>query len=93
VSPRRGEGEQPEQRPSRRGVVRAVVVLVLVGAVVAFVVGNTQKVPVHLGVTTAHPKLIWTVVGTLAVGVVLGFVAGRSARGRRGADGRGRRPR
>lgn len=85
--------EEPEQRPSRRGVARAVVLLVLAGAVVAFVVGNTQKVPVHLGVTTAHPQLVWTVVGSLAVGIVLGFVTGRGARGRKAAGGRGRRDR
>ncbi|MDE3085760.1 MAG: hypothetical protein KGJ77_03250 [Acidobacteriota bacterium] len=85
--------EEPEQRPSRRAVARAAVLLVLAGAVVAFVVGNTQKVPVHLGVTTAHPQLVWTVVGSLAVGIVLGFVGGRGVRGRKAVGGRGRRGR
>ena len=87
------DGKELEQRPSRRGVARAVAFLVLIGVVIAFVVGNTQKVPVHLGVTTAHPQLIWTVVGALAVGVVLGFVSGRSVRSRRGGEARGRRGR
>jgi uncharacterized integral membrane protein len=91
---RPGEGrEELEQRPPRRGVARLVVLLVLVGAVVAFVMGNTQKVPVHLGVATVHPQLIWAVVGSLAVGIVLGFVSGRTVRGRKGAEGRGRRGR
>ena len=87
------EPEEREQRPSRRGPARAVVLLVLIGAVVAFVVGNTQKVPVRLGVATVHPQLVWTVVGSLAVGIVLGFLSGRADRGRRHPDRRGRRDR
>lgn len=82
----------PDQ-PSRRGPARLVVLLVLVAAVVAFVAGNTQRVPVHLGFTTARPQLIWTVVGSLAVGIVLGFLWGRGDRGDRRAQGRGRRGR
>ncbi len=87
------ERQDLEQRPPRRGVARLVVLLVLIGAVVAFVVGNTQRVPVHLGVATVHPQLIWTVVGSLAVGIVLGFVSERSVRSRKGGEGRERRAR
>ena len=86
------EDAAPE-RPSRRGLGRVITLLVLVGAVVAFVVGNTQRVPVHLGFTTARPQLIWAVVGSLAVGIVIGFLGGRGERGRRDAEGRGRRGR
>lgn len=81
--------DEPSGRPRRTG--RAVGVLVVLGAVVWFVVENSQRVGVRLWLVTEHPRLIWVLAVAVVVGGALGFLAGRGTRrGRAGAPGRRR---
>ncbi|HUY63357.1 MAG TPA: LapA family protein [Acidimicrobiales bacterium] len=74
---------RPEHLRRRRRVTRAVVVLAVAVLVVVFAVENAKAVPVRFWFFTAHPKLIWVVVGCLLAGVVAGFAIGRPVRRRR----------
>lgn len=58
----------PERR--RRGLARLVVGLVLVAALVAFVLGNSQTVSVSFVFTTTSVPLIWVLLVTAALGAV-----------------------
>lgn len=90
MSPRRADDE--EIAPRRRNLAKPIVALVLLGVIVSFVVQNNQKVKVQLWFVSGHPRLIWVLIVTVAVGAVLGFVAGRPRR-RRAEERRGRRGR
>lgn len=65
---------------SRRDRGRAVAAVVLVAVAVAFALSNTGRVKVHYIVGTAHPQLIWVIVGCLLVGAVLGWLGARRRR-------------
>lgn len=84
-------GGQGGRRLERREVGRLVGVTALVVLAVVFVVQNLQTVTVHLWVTSSHTRLIWVIVGTLAVGIVLGYAASRAASRRQAGGGRRRR--
>jgi uncharacterized integral membrane protein len=55
---------------SRRDLARLVVGLVLVAALVAFVLGNSQTVSVSFVFTTTSVPLIWVLLVTAALGAV-----------------------
>jgi len=63
-SPGRGSRE-------RRDVLRAVAVLVLLAALVAFVLKNSEEVTVSFVFFDAHVRLIWVFLVTAIVGGVL----------------------
>ncbi len=67
-------------RQRRRRLVRAVVQVAVFVAVVVFVVQNDASVPVHFWGVVRHPRLIWVIVGCLAIGAVFGYLAGRPGR-------------
>ena len=68
----------------RRKLARAGGLLVLVVLVVVFVAENLQTVTVHLWVTSRHLRIIWVITGSLVIGGAVGYLAGRSQRGRSG---------
>lgn len=80
----RRRADNDEVAPRQRNLAKPIVALVLLGVVVSFVVENNQKVKVQLWFVTGHPRLIWVLLVTVAVGAVLGFVAARPGRRRRG---------
>ncbi|MDA8149067.1 MAG: LapA family protein [Actinomycetota bacterium] len=55
----------------RRDVLRAVVALVLLAALVAFVLKNSEAVAVSFVLFDAHVRLIWVLLVTAIVGGVL----------------------
>jgi uncharacterized integral membrane protein len=61
---------RPERGRRRRDVTRLVVGLVLVAALVAFVLGNSQAVSVSFVFTTTTVPLIWVLLVTAALGAV-----------------------
>ncbi|MHB8681418.1 MAG: LapA family protein [Acidimicrobiales bacterium] len=78
------EAEQVEHaRQRRKRLLQALGAVVVVVVVVAFVVENSQSVRVRFWFATAHPRLIWVIIGCLAAGAVLGVVVGRPGRRRR----------
>jgi uncharacterized integral membrane protein len=75
----------------QRRIARALGAAVLVVAVAAFVVQNSQSVKVRFWFVTGHPRLIWVILACLAAGLVLGLLAARSRRvrfRRKRGDGR-----
>jgi uncharacterized integral membrane protein len=80
-----------EAASSHRQLVKPILALVLLAALVSFVVQNGQKVKVQLWFVSGHPRLIWVLLVTVAVGAILGFIAGRPGRRRRADGRRGRR--
>jgi uncharacterized integral membrane protein len=61
----------------RRRLTRTVVALVVIVLVVVFVAQNSQPVKVHFWFVNAEPRLIWVILGCLAVGVGIGYLIGR----------------
>ncbi|MGC8462774.1 MAG: lipopolysaccharide assembly protein LapA domain-containing protein [Acidimicrobiales bacterium] len=67
--------EGPERGRRRRDLTRLVVGLVLVAALVAFVLDNSQAVSVSFVFTTTTVPLIWVLLATAALGAVADRVA------------------
>lgn len=81
-----GHEEQAAQlRRRRQRLARAVGLVVVVVAAVAFVIENSQPVKVKFWFVTAHPRLIWVVLVCLIAGGLFGFLLGRERRRRRAA--------
>ncbi len=76
-SPARGSRE-------RRDVLRAVAVLVLLAALVAFVLKNSEEVTVSFVLFDAHVRLIWVFLVTAIAGGVLDRLVLWWSRHRRG---------
>lgn len=81
-SPGRGSRE-------RRDVLRAVAVLVLLAALVAFVLKNSEEVTVSFVLFDAHVRLIWVFLVTAIAGGVLDRLVLWWSRHRRGLTGGG----
>lgn len=69
-------GRAPSEKGSGRNLARLIALLVVAAVVVAFVVQNSQNVPVHVLFLTDHSPLVYIVLGCLVVGVIVGYVAG-----------------
>jgi len=80
TSPGRGSRE-------RHDVLRAVVALVLLAALVAFVLKNSEEVTVSFVFFDAHVRLIWVFLVTAIVGGVLDRLVLWWSRRRRGLGG------
>jgi uncharacterized integral membrane protein len=75
-------------RQRRLMATKGLVFLALVALAAVFVIQNSQRVRVHFWFVSGHPRLIWVILACVVVGLVFGYVLGRSRRGRR----RERRP-
>lgn len=64
-------------RARRTRVAKSVLALVIIGALIVFVLENAEPVPIRFFVTTAHPKLIWVLVGCAVLGGIAGYLVGR----------------
>lgn len=84
------ERDPAADRRRRRRIARSAGGLAVLVAVVAFVVENSRSVRVKFWFFTAHPRLIWVVVVSLAVGALFGYVVGHPGRRRRRKEGRRR---
>jgi uncharacterized integral membrane protein len=63
-------------RRRRRRAIRGIIYIFLTVVVVAFVIQNSQRVPVHFWFWTREARLIWVVLACLVAGVVFGYVLG-----------------
>jgi uncharacterized integral membrane protein len=73
------------RRLARTGVVGLFGLLLII-----FVIENSQTVNVRFWGVHSHPRLIWVIVGCLAIGGAVGYFIGRPGR-RRGNKGRARK--
>ena len=65
----------------RRGrVTKSVLALVIIVGLIVFVLENAEPVPIRFLVTTAHPRLIWVLVGCTVLGGIAGYLVGRPGR-------------
>jgi uncharacterized integral membrane protein len=71
------------RRRRRRRIVRAGVVVVLGLLLVIFVIQNSQHVAVRFWGFHSQPRVIWVIVGCLAIGGAIGYFIGRPGRRRR----------
>ena len=68
-----------EKQPKRtsREETRLAVAVVLTGLVSAFAVLNLGKTKVNYVFGTGHPRLIFILIACIAIGVAIGWIAGR----------------
>ncbi|MDQ6615550.1 MAG: LapA family protein [Actinomycetota bacterium] len=76
---------EPQQRPADRNahLARLILIGIVVGLLVAFILGNSEQVRVSFVFFHSRFSLIWV----LLVTNLLGFVAGYLLHGRLGARG------
>jgi uncharacterized integral membrane protein len=74
------ELEKSEGRRPRRAGARTVGAIVVLGVVVAFIVENSQNVPLHLFGLTGHVRLLWLVVICIAIGAAVELLLRRVLR-------------
>ena len=72
-----GVSEHDEKKIRTRQTARIVVVVVLVAAMVAFAIDNSQTVEIGWLVGSSDLPLWIVIVGTFVVGGIAGYVAGR----------------
>ncbi len=72
----------------RKRLLRTVGVGILGILLVVFVVLNSQDVDVNLWGVHSHTRLIWVIVGCLAIGAAVGYLIGRPMRRSRNRKGR-----
>jgi uncharacterized integral membrane protein len=80
------EPAEEEDRPSTWQPVlylKIAVLLLVVGYSIAFVVQNTEKIPVDFVFWTANVRLIWEILLLLAIGLVGGILLSQLYRHRR----------
>ena len=75
--------EEHAGRPDLRRLGRIAGLLVVIGFAIAFVAQNAQSVKVQFWFFTAHPRLIYVIVGCLVVGAIFGMVIARKRRAAR----------
>jgi uncharacterized integral membrane protein len=77
-------------RRRRRRAIRGILIIALIVLVVAFVVQNSQLVPVHFWFWTHRARLIWVIISCLVAGIAFGYILGvperRKMRRRRKAE-------
>ena len=79
-----GAGHDTERAAARRRrLTRTIAAVALVGLAVWFIAENSQPVTVHFWVVSAHPRLIWVILGCLVVGGVIGYLLSRQRNRRR----------
>jgi uncharacterized integral membrane protein len=73
-----------EKRPKRssREETRLAVAVVLAGLASAFAVLNLGKTKVNYVFGSGHPRLIFVVIACLAIGIAIGWIAGKRRAGR-----------
>jgi uncharacterized integral membrane protein len=75
------------QRQAR--VAKAIVFLVVLGLLIAFISANAHAVPVSYVFFTRHPPLIWVMLACAVLGGIVGYLIGRPGKQlhlRRGKD-------
>lgn len=68
------------QRERQARVAKVVVGLLILGVLIAFIVSNSQSVPVHFVFFTRKPDLIWVMFACAVLGGILGYLIGRPGR-------------
>jgi uncharacterized integral membrane protein len=58
-------------------VAKTILALVIVLGLLVFVLQNAGPVAIRFFFTTAHPKLLWVLVGCALLGGVAGYLVGR----------------
>lgn len=69
-APRKGSLRNAIRNRETRDNVRIVAAVVIVGVLIAFVIANSEKVPVHFLIFTSSVRLIWVLVVTALLGAV-----------------------
>ena len=67
-APRKGSLREAIRKRETRDNVRIVLAVVIVGVLIAFVIANSEKVPVHFLIFTSSVRLIWVLVVTALLG-------------------------
>jgi uncharacterized integral membrane protein len=70
------------RRRRRKRLVRAGVIGLLGLLLIIFVIQNSQHVPVRFWGFHSQPRVIWLIVGCLAIGGAVGYFIGRPGRRR-----------
>jgi uncharacterized integral membrane protein len=75
-------------------LAKTIFALVIIVGLIIFVLQNAEPVPIRFFVTTAHPRLIWVLVGCAVLGGMAGYLVGRPGRRTRlhGKESNGERP-
>jgi uncharacterized integral membrane protein len=75
-------------------LAKSIFALVIIVGLIVFVLQNAEPVPIRFFVTTAHPRLIWVLVGCAVLGGMAGYLVGRPGRRTRlhGKESSGERP-
>ena len=77
------DGAQPHQT-DRRQLVRMVLIAILIGLLVAFILGNRERVRVSFVLFHSRFSLIWVLLVTNLLGFMAGFLVHGRLEGRRG---------
>jgi uncharacterized integral membrane protein len=81
-SDRKSEEERQRQASRKRSnrIAKVLVALFLVGVFIAFIVANSQSVPVRFLVATRRPALIWVMFFCAVFGGLIGYLIGRPSK-------------
>jgi uncharacterized integral membrane protein len=87
--PRRADARHMKRltRARRARVAKTVLALVIVVGLLVFVLQNAGPVAIRFFFTTAHPKLLWVLVGCVLLGGVAGYLVGRPGKRTKLHDG------